>query len=234
MPSSTQLKLLLLLVGTVAAAVLVAHGGAVSDAKTLLHEVLGTSTVVSLGLVVFDRWVWAWSWLQPWLVKRPDVRGTWRGVLRSRYEPTPGEKLPDIPIYLCVKQTLTAIHVTMHSAESTSRTTGCVLETSADGHRRMGVLYFNEPDLHVRTRSSPHYGALMIDLVDDPVCGLRGTYWTDRGTAGTVELDAHDSHLFDTFSHAKEGRFTVYEKNPGRSWWKIWLPRKRKKRAKPA
>lgn len=234
MPSSTQIKLLLLTIGIAAAAVLVAHGGSLTEAKTLVHEILGTSTVVGLLLLVIDRWAWTWAIFRPWLIKRPTIRGTWRGVLRSQYEVTPGERIPDIPIYLAVKQTLTEIHVTMHSAESSSRTVGGFLETGPDGHRKLGVIYFNQPALHLQNGSRPHHGALTLDLVDDPPCELRGTYWTDRGTSGSLELFERDSHLFDTFEHAKGGKYVAYERNPSRSSWQLWKPRTRRKRKKAA
>ena len=54
--------------------------------------------------------------------------------------------------------------------------------------RRLTYSYDSDPIVTVRERSSPHKGTVLLDLVGSPVRKLRGSYWTDRGTLGTIEF----------------------------------------------
>src|SRR5207237_90039 len=73
--------------------------------------------------------------------------------------------------------------------ESSSELVGTEIVCSADGLYCVSGVYRNEPRFQVRDRSEIHYGAVWLRIIDEPVKKVMGHYWTDRETAGEVELD---------------------------------------------
>ncbi|MEO0461224.1 MAG: hypothetical protein AAF219_10305 [Myxococcota bacterium] len=148
------------------------------------------STVVGVTLVlltVFDRWLWRWSWLQGWFVKKPYIGGTWRVSLKSDWrDPKTGLAIPPIDGFLSVRQTYSGLSLRLMTKESASESLAADLVGAPDATYRAASVYRNDPGVGVRDRSPIHYGALLLDVqADDPVT-LAGQYWTDRSTRGEL------------------------------------------------
>src|SRR5205809_1015833 len=62
------------------------------------------------------------------------------------------------------------------------------LTSAADGMFTVTGVYRNEPRMSVRDRSAMHHGAILLQITGNPPTALRGTYWTDRMSAGDIEL----------------------------------------------
>jgi hypothetical protein len=66
--------------------------------------------VVSLvygGMLLFATYAWSWRIFKGWLVKRPDLRGTWRATLNSDWvNPKTNMKGPPIEAYIVVRHNL--------------------------------------------------------------------------------------------------------------------------------
>jgi len=78
------------------------------------------ATLVGLGLL-FEHVLWRTRFLHGWLVKRPDLRGTWRVELRSNYvNPDTSDLVPLIVCYMGVKQTLSKLQMHLMTPESES------------------------------------------------------------------------------------------------------------------
>ena len=67
----------------------------------------------------------------------------------------------------------------------------------------MSGVYRNEPRFEARERSEIHYGAVWLRIITQPAKQLGGHYWTDRATAGEMELTARQKEKFQTFDSAK-------------------------------
>jgi hypothetical protein len=59
-----------------------------------------------------------------------------------------------------------------------------------DRDQRLALVgvYRNEPRLPRQETSRTHYGGIKLQVIDGAKKRLHGTYWTDRGTCGEIEL----------------------------------------------
>ncbi len=164
------------------------------------------STVVGvllLLLVAFDLWAWRLRFLRGWFVPRPDIRGTWHVELRSDWkDPATNEVVAPITAYLVVRQTFSSLSMRLVTSESASELVGAQITKAEDGTYRVTGVYRNEPKLSVRERSPIHYGAIVVDVLGDPVKELVGYYWTYRSTRGEIRTLARNDVIAATFAGA--------------------------------
>jgi hypothetical protein len=157
------------------------------------------SDVVPILLVmigVFDKWLWKWPFINRWLARRPIIAGTWHVLIT----PTAGDA--SITAYMVVRQTFARLSMRLLTPESQSELlSGTVIRTHDDLYQVVG-LYTNRPTLAVRDRSPIHHGAFVLDVHGDPPTELDGSYWTDRGTRGSMVLNARRSQVFPTYDNA--------------------------------
>jgi hypothetical protein len=161
------------------------------------------AAMVAIG-VAFDKWVWRWPILRGWLVKRPDIRGTWLVALKGDWEnPETKEKIHTITCYMVVRQTLSTLSMRLMTQQSSSALITGKIFTEDDGYYRVATIYRNEPKLEIRgVRSEIHYGAFVLDIHGTPPNSLSGNYWTDRKTTGRINLSNRKKQLFSTFEEA--------------------------------
>jgi hypothetical protein len=140
---------------------------------------------------IFRKWLWKLPFLQGWLVKIPNLNGVWAGEMQSTWiDPATNAGIPPIPTTATITQTLTTITVDFKTGEMESQSV--VADISCDSHRRITevkYIYQSEPEASVRDRSAIHYGSakLAVKTVRGTVW-LKGNYWTDRKTTGTISL----------------------------------------------
>lgn len=135
-------------------------------------------------LWIFDRWMWSWP-LVRLVVKRPDLRGTWKGKLDPEITAPAGQR-SQIPAIVVVTQSATTLHIRQFTAESESITLAAAIIDEADEAQAVVGVYRNEPQARVRDRSPIHFGALRLKVSGDD--DLTGDYWTDRNSKGQLAL----------------------------------------------
>jgi hypothetical protein len=189
--------------GVVWLGLLVFHG--VVDPSRALWGPYSLVVSVAGGLTwAFDRWFWSWPGISL-LVKRPDLRGTWRGEIASNWiDPKTKSKLPPIPAFVCITQTATALHIRQFTRESESITLAATVVTEADDAHAVAAVYRNEPKTSVRERSEIHRGGMHLRVAGTDT--LTGDYWTDRPTGGEL--------TFERISRAKAKSFVEGEQLP--------------------
>jgi hypothetical protein len=151
----------------------------------------------SLVLLAFDHFLWRMPLVRQHIARRPYLRGTWTGVLRSHYEdPATGQRIPpDDDVYFVIRQRYWSISTRLITKESKSFSIVALLDRAGEGEFGLFSIYRNTPRLHVRHRSPIHHGSLMLDVSGDPPNCLEGYYWTDRRTMGELELTARYDEL---------------------------------------
>jgi hypothetical protein len=173
------------------------HGSALQPLSTVI-------TVVVYAVMAFDLWLWKLPILHSWFVKRPVIDGTWKVTIRSNYrDPTTRAAIAPVDGYMVIRQTFSTLSLRLLTRESSSELVGTEIVCSADGLYCISGVYRNEPRFTVRDRSAIHYGAVWLRIIDEPTQQISGHYWTDRNTAGEIELTQRQRKLFQTFQEAQ-------------------------------
>lgn len=202
MMNDNQLKALLALAAVVWGAYLVKSG--VHLDQKMFEPLPSVAGVVLIIAGVFDRYLWHWRIWRPWLVQRPDVRGTWRSNLAPLADSnSDGAASAAREVFFVIRQTFSTLSVRLLTDESTSRSLSADVCRSDDGLYRLLVVYSNEPKLAVRERSPMHLGAMSLDVHGDEVSSLTGHYWTDRRSKGEVRCLERTRATFTDFDSAR-------------------------------
>jgi SMODS-associating 2TM, beta-strand rich effector domain len=104
---------------------------------------------------------------------------------------------------MVVRQTFSTLSLRLMTAESSSELVGTEIVCSADGLYCVSGVYRNEPRFQVRDKSPIHYGAVWLKIIAEPPKKIVGHYWTDRESAGEMELTRQESRKFQTFQSAQ-------------------------------
>lgn len=141
-------------------------------------ESLSTAVALTgLLIVVYEQRLWKKN---PWSGV-PQLAAHYKGIVKSNYN---GSVIRNVE--LDIKQTFLTVHVTCCSEESRSSSFCASLEKVSEDEFRLAYSYFNHPKIEVRKQSELHYGTAILFV--EPSGVLRGQYYTDRKTAGDMEL----------------------------------------------
>jgi hypothetical protein len=170
------------------------------EALEKLPEVV---TVFVLLRFIFTKWLWRCRifMYKGWLMRFPDLEGTWEGELQSSWEnPKTGEREPTIRAFLVIRQTFSTITCTMFTKEmvSFSRAAQLIKDETADAIA-LSFNYTSTPKAVLRERSAIHDGAADLRVVRVPERILEGQYWTGRCTTGDMKLRFHSKELLEAF-----------------------------------
>lgn len=156
-------------------------------------------TVVSVALILWERFLWRCWPFNPLLTTRPNLKGTWKGELLSTYEdPATGQGRGAIEVYIVVRQTYSVIDVRLFSAESSSISLSGSFTADSAGLYTLASVYRNTPAMLQRDHSVGGNGGLLLYVRGRPIHQLDGEYWTERKTSGQMlfkkrsNKEAHD------------------------------------------
>lgn len=149
-------------------------------------------------VAVFMKWFWRWKYLQGWLVPFPDLNGTWVGHIQTNWKDAEGNVPGPIPTMLTIKQTFGRISCVMRTGEMESHSylEGFCIDNEAQV-RRLCYSYTSKPKAALRSRSTPHDGTMLFNIIGNPVSKLQGEYWTQRQTTGTITLTFRKKEVLD-------------------------------------
>jgi hypothetical protein len=204
MASEKYIKAILYVVVVAWAVVLLASGQKLSAG--LLKPLSTVTSIVVFTTLAFDLWLWKLPVLHGWFVKRPVIDGTWKVEIRSNWSnATAGGSALVAPVegYMVIRQSFSTLSLRLLTQESSSELVGAEIVCSADGLYCISGVYRNEPRLQVRGRSAIHYGAVWLRIIDEKYKRIEGHYWTDRKTAGEIELANRQKQKFQDFISAR-------------------------------
>lgn len=204
MASEKYIKAILYVAVAAWAGVLLVSGQRLSSG--LLRPLSTVTTIVVFAAITFDLWLWKLPLLHGWFVKRPAIDGTWKVQIRSNWSnPETGVSGLIAPIegYMVIRQTFSTLSLRLLTEESSSELLGTEIVCSADGLYCVSGVYRSEPRFQVRDRSPIHYGAVWLKIVDVEPQKIEGHYWTDRETAGEMELTSRQKLKFQDFNSAR-------------------------------
>jgi hypothetical protein len=155
-------------------------------------------TVDLIFISIFMKWLWRWKLFHGWLVPFPDLNGTWQGHIQTNWKDAGGKTPGPIPTILTIKQNFGRISCVMRTGEMESHSylEGFCIDKEAQV-RRLCYSYISKPKAALRSRSTPHEGTMLFNIIGTPVCRLEGEYWTERQTTGSVILVYREKALLD-------------------------------------
>lgn len=171
------------------------------DLWTAVKQIPQAISIYAIIGVLFTKWIWRWNLLQGWLIKIPDLQGTWRGELKSDWiNPETGKGIDPIPVVLVIRQTFLTIKCTLMTKESTSYSTTADINVVPNGEDLyLTYNYTNRPKATIRDRSAIHDGASILKIIQKPNRCLEGEYWTSRKTRGDMTLSFENKNLAEKF-----------------------------------
>ncbi len=79
-----------------------------------------------------------------------------------------------------------------------------------DGTVYVYGVYQGEPSIADRKAvSAIHYGSFQYKVIGNPATELKGHYWTDRDTGGSIVLRDRQTQFFDSFGSAAAARIAI-------------------------
>lgn len=159
------------------------------NARSSIKELWGFvgKTVASVFFIslAFEKWIWKWNFLHPWLVQIPNLFGKWKGTIHYYWN----NQWKDKPTEVEIKQSFLYVQVNIKTDESWSRAICSSFDIDIQrGIKRLIYSYYNISNASVRDRSPIHYGTACLDI-DEDNNKMEGNYWTDRKTQGELIFD---------------------------------------------
>lgn len=183
------------------AVLLISQSYTTIDLWTAVKQIPQAISIYAIIGIIFTKWLWRWKFLQGWLIKIPDLQGTWRGELKSDWiNPETGKGIDPIPMVLVIRQTFSHIKCTLMTKESTSYSTTADINVVPNGEDLyLTYNYTNRPKATIRDRSAIHDGASILKIISKPNKCLEGEYWTSRKTRGEMTLTFDSKELVEQF-----------------------------------
>lgn len=136
------------------------------------------------------------------LFYRPNLSGTWAGVLKSDWKNKNGETLGDLEFYIVIRQSFLRIHFTTFTdsfiGTSYSETLSLKKET---GLKNVAYLYRKETSQD--DNEVLQEGASELRLIDSIPRKLEGKYWSNRKTNGKIDVYFVSEKIVDSYNEAK-------------------------------
>jgi len=146
---------------------------------------------------------WGWKiWGLKKLFYRPNLNGTWSGILKSDYVDENGKTCDDIDFFIVIRQSFLRIHFTTFTnsfiGTSYSETISLKKET---GLKNVSYLYRKETSQD--DDDFLQEGATELRLIDSTTRKLEGKYWSNRKTNGKIDVKFISKKTVDSFNDAK-------------------------------
>lgn len=181
-------------------------------ARRALAALPMTITLVTLVTVLVGKFSWGlvagWPFVEEMVY--PDIRGTWRGTVKSIWRDVPSSsQVPfadtiqhgkEITVVARIHQDWFSFKVDLETGNNYSRSATMAVwpevQESVNRRYRLWYVYLNETPEPVDGDAIAHYGAAVVEFSRDQSVGvLAGHYWTDRNwttgknTAGRIRLE---------------------------------------------
>lgn len=172
------------------------------DSTAVLRGFSSAASITTLIYLAYDKWIWSWRLVRK-ISGKPDLRGTWRGLLHSDFL-RDGKPIDPIPTVMRIKQTNSTQFITLFTGESSSVTEQSQLTKEGDDRWRLSFVYSNRPRPGVSHRSEQHQGLCEL-YVTGKNDSLGGTYFTSRKTKGEITLEEHSKTMYADAKSALSG-----------------------------
>ena len=198
------LKVFAAVTAGIAVVILLARWHLIGDVgwSTAWQPFTASLTLTTFGIGLLANMKWHSPWLARWF-RHPTVHGVWLGQLDSNYKTPNGEPLRPIDIVFVIKQTY--LSVSIESFTKTQEGASSLEALVCNGKTNATELrYVYELRRHFMGENKFTAGCGDLRLVDSGK-RLKGHYWTNSPTQGSIELQlkTRDCSKVDSFEAAE-------------------------------
>lgn len=167
-----------------------------------LQWISGASSAVILLLVIFDKWAWRWPLIRKFveMAGHPVIHGTWKATLE--FEKDAKGKSGTLVGFFSIHQTFSSVRVRGFFSTSESSSLTATIDNPQPGQYRLIFAYHGQAPHGKRNQNRPHDGVAILNIIGRPVESIEGSYFTDRGGAGSITMAEHDSRISESFKQA--------------------------------
>jgi hypothetical protein len=171
--------------------------------KGVVSDLFGPSFLMALVLWVLFFFIWKFPILekpvQYLFGTKPNIQGTWRGILKYEYE---GKKMEKV-VFLVIKQPDGySMHIWLLTNERTS-SSKFVDIVSYGGRQQIVYTYSNEESPDNKEKNPSHEGFCQLKMIDKTNI-LQGIYYTSRRTFGELRFDKKNRKVINDFEKAQK------------------------------
>lgn len=170
---------------------------------------------VFLAVCAFDLWLWRVPFLPRWVVDRPILTGTWKTELTVVWREKDGrEGTNTFQGHMIVYQTYSAISMKLLTDTSSSRLVASEMTAEKDQSYTFGAVYQATPTPEARgSHGRPiHFGGMLLECQGRCPDRLRGHFWTDEFSRGTLVLYPRWTARHFGSYEAAQAAYAAYEK----------------------
>jgi hypothetical protein len=147
---------------------------------------------------------WWWYLNKAWkfgifkqFLPRPNLDGTWSGILHSNWKDSAGVQVAPKQFFLVIRQNFLKIHVTSFTDNyiGSSYTETIVAHTDFSIFKLIYVYGKETSDPGIQ---QPNQGVSELRIINDEKI-MKGVYWTNIQTMGTLDITKVSSKHIDTF-----------------------------------
>lgn len=136
------------------------------------------------------------------LFYRPNLSGTWGGILKSDWKDKNGKTVGDIEFYIVIRQSFLRIHFTTFTDSFIGTSYSETLSLKKEiGLKNVAYLYRKETSQD--DNEVLQEGASELRLIDSVPRKLEGKYWSNRKTNGKIDVSFVSEKTVDSFNDAK-------------------------------
>lgn len=160
-------------------------------------------TAVTLFWTFYFAYGWK-LWGLNQIFYRPNLNGTWKGLIISDWKDQEGNSIAPKEIYIVIRQNFLRIHFTTFTDNfvgySYSETFNLKKETGLKN-----VAYLYRKDTSQSNNDDLREGATELRLINDNnFKKLDGKYWTNTKTQGKITIEFFNKNHVDSFESAKQ------------------------------
>jgi hypothetical protein len=168
-----------------------------------IWKALSYGITLSTGFWTFFMTIgWKWKILNL-VFYRPDLNGTWSGVIISDWKDKEGKTKPPIPFYLVIRQSFLRLHITTFTTDFV----GVSYSESWSLKKHKGlknISYLYRKDTSQYGDFELQEGAAELRLIEGELKALEGKYWSSRKTNGSIKVSWISKKYIDSFEMAKK------------------------------
>lgn len=134
---------------------------------------------------------------------RPNLNGTWAGILKSNWKNEKGENIGDIEFFIIIRQSFLRIHFTTFTNSFIGLSYSETFMLDKDrGLKNVAYLYRKETSYDEDKYLQE--GATELRFIESKIKRLEGKYWSNRKTNGKIMVSHISEKKVDSFIDAKK------------------------------